>query len=174
MVHDVLVVDAARARQAHGVHRRLVAVPRLVGERRHVHGDDARVRELNAVSVRDGVEARRRLRAERELRQVRLARAGQAVLGLRAKVRQRRRARVDARADLGLGVATKVAVLVLGIPFEGAGEVAGEARVAEDLDVALLRLLDDLGHLALQRLAREGAVRVLEPGDRIEVAEARM
>mmetsp|Transcript_23620 Transcript_23620/g.61670 ORF Transcript_23620/g.61670 Transcript_23620/m.61670 type:complete len:205 (+) Transcript_23620:417-1031(+) len=89
-------------------------------------------------------------------------------------VGQRRIARVDARADLGLGVATKVAVLVLGVPFEGAGEVAGEARVAEDLDVALLRLLDDLGHLALQRLAREGAVRVLEPGHRVEVAEARV
>ena len=66
------------------------------------------------------------------------------------------------------------AVLVLGVPFEGAGEVAGEARVAEDLDVALLRLLDDLGHLALQRLAREGRVGVLEPGHRVEVAEAPM
>ena len=63
-------------------------------------------------------------------------------------------------------------MLVLGVAFEGAGEVAGEARVAEDLDVALLRLLDDLGHLALQRLAREGAVGVLEPRDRVEVAEA--
>ena len=67
VVHDVLVVDAARAREAHGVHRSLVAVPRLVGERRYVHGDDAPEETgINAVRVHDPVEAHRRLLAEQE------------------------------------------------------------------------------------------------------------
>ena len=174
MVHDVLVVDAARAGEAHGVHCGLVAVPRLVIERRHVDHVVVPVEETGrrAVRRRDGVEARRRLRAEGQFGEVRLARAGQAGLGLGAVVGQRRRARVDDRADLDRLVRPYVAVLVLGVALKSTGEVAGEARVAEDLDVALLRLLDDLGHLALQRLAREGRVGVLEPGDRVEVAEA--
>ena len=161
---DVLIVEAARAREAHRVHRRFVAGPHVVVKRRHIYGDA--LEELRGAPVlgRDGVEAHHRLGAEGQFGEVRCARAGQAVLDLRAQVGQRRRAAVDAVAHGQRPAHRELhAALVIGVALERAGEVRRKARVAKGLDVAQVRLPRDELHLALQRLAGEGAGRVLEP-----------
>ena len=77
------------------------------------------------------------------------------VVRLRAAV-----AWVGTRAGARAGSGSEGCRLRMAVARARAGEVAGEARVAEDLDVAQVRLLRHERGLALERLAWEGGVGV--------------